>query len=272
MNRRRQIKTKMRNLTLLFAGCTTLAVFVVTVTVVIVMSLSDQETIDTWFNEHAPPEPAAGLLFRPDFETIYGPVSAGTAFPAWDAAAGEAVLLSAHHLLGEAGGLDRELRWDEVASAVTSVSLEPMTSQEPPPKVGAARTIPNAGAMENGRASGDMLAFRLPDHPQSRSLPLSKKAPYPDDQVWLYAELGNEDTVGLHEGRVIRNSHKFLEFRFLESGISLRATSGAPILNAAGKVVGVHVGGVTYQDELLGYAVPLSAVRENLAKAQKPAP
>lgn len=233
-------------------------------------------------NPIAPPAPAgppkltAEAIFRPAFETSLGRVDAGTAFVVeWH---GRQVVLSALHLLGTAGGLAREVAAADVPRVVTALELSPCFEGPNVQKVAvpaAAISIPSArplGAISAG--AGDVIAFWLPADANGPALKLADAAPKSGERVWLAASVMAGGTPGaqLHAAKVIEvDEAGDLLYAFDQATLELRATSGAPVLNAAGHVVAINLGGGSPNPgQLLGVGNPISRFRSSLEKAQPP--
>ena len=223
----------------------------------------------------AAPEIAVGSVLRPAFTLTDGNTyEAGTAFAA--DLAGETVILTAHHLFGPVGGLPTQLGADELPGAVKRARfVDAWTNQ----KVGMDTTpvrVPGAHAMAQD-AAGDLALFRLPasfdrisagNQAPFHALPLAAADPKLGDPVWLAAEvLGS--TARLHEAKVVEIKPTFLFIEYAGAPLDLTATSGAPIVNAAGEVVGISLGGGLDNGKTIGAAGPVSSIRKNLSEATK---
>ncbi|MBF5043372.1 trypsin-like peptidase domain-containing protein [Aggregicoccus sp. 17bor-14] len=117
-----------------------------------------------------------------------------------------------------------------------------------------------------GDNSKDLAAFIAPESAASRVLPLATQNPKVGDDVWLVAEVRGGRSVGthLHRARVVESKRTTLAYTFEDPTLELRATSGAPVVNAKGEVVGVNLGGGHQGDSLYGVAHPVQSVRAHL--------
>ncbi|QRK11123.1 trypsin-like peptidase domain-containing protein [Archangium violaceum] len=216
------------------------------------------------------PRPPQGAVMRPRFVTAEGEFAAGTAFVV-RLDDGRLVGLTAYHLFGPAGGLEREVAAAELGRFVRGVWLDALTSSEQTREAGPMWVLPGAHATTDAAdLSGDVAAFLVPESLAPRALKLARARPQPGERVWLFAEVleGRTQHQLLHEARVDSSTATRLNYHFADPTLSLRATSGAPVLNARGEVVGINLGGGNDgEDSLWGAANPTESVRAQLARA-----
>ena len=223
--------------------------------------------------EYTPPpdpkvDPAA--LLRPTFDTREGVSSAGHAFLIHHN--GATVLVSAHHILGPAGGLKHPIAWDHVPAAVNKVTA---TSGDKTVTSTRALAIEGARALEPRDPSADLSAFLVDDAAGVPALELADTMPKTGDYVWLFAEVIGVANRGrtLHRGSVSAVTDKELRYIFADTELKLQATSGAAVLDAKGKVVAVNLGGGANVGVVFGVGNPATSVRARLDKAiPAPAP
>lgn len=196
--------------------------------------------------------------FRPVFDTEDGDLEAGSAFVA-EIAPGDYVVATAFHLLGKAGGLSRDYRWNEVTGRVRGLSGRPGGH-----RVRTTRPLTLNGAIsldKTDHPSRDLALFPLSGDARTHVLKLGENAKA-GDRVWLVAEVVNRNAnQRRHVARVVESSPSGLVYVFDDAGLDLRATSGAPIVNASNEVVGVNLGGGKQDGQTLGLAAPVSGVR-----------
>lgn len=224
------------------------------------------------------PAVADRFVLRPSFTTSLGPVNAGSAFAV---KRGErTVLVTALHLLGPAGGLKAQVETARLAEVVQSISVRgAFTGEGKPPVAVATKILAVPGAHPMGDdAAGDILVFELAqktglDRLQVRDTPklapgaLAAAAPSVGDAVWLVAKVrGGDDRA--HPAKVVQIDDKWLFYEIHQADLDLAGTNGAPIVNAAGEVVGIQLGGGVMEDgKLVGAANPWAAVRKALDAA-----
>ena len=196
-------------------------------------------------------------LFRPVFNTNEGEVAAGTAFLAEHQQ--QTYLITAHHLIGQAGGLDRDYTGAELDGFLHSVDGESIEQNADTITSTALVLIPEAESVTNESGQNDVLIFKAENNPNLVPLKLSNSLPSVGETVWLYAELANRDRL-LHQAEVVESDRDFLTLSYQDTDLNLRASSGAPILNAQKEVVGINLAGGLQSGELIGWANPGSSI------------
>lgn len=212
----------------------------------------------------APAAPALpeGVLVRPAFRTAEQSFAAGTAFFV-TLADGRVLGLTAHHLFGPRGGLGAELPSRALPTAVTGVRVaEP--GQRRGQDVGPMLALEGAGHPTGELdASPDLAAFLAPAAFAPRALPLAEREPRAGEVVWLVAVDGARATP--HRARVTAATPRLLLYTLDDASLQLEASSGSPVVDAHGAVVGVHVGLEPRDGALTGAANPVGNVRRLLA-------
>ena len=222
----------------------------------------------TTFSSPKPPDPKVGrfVALRPTFQMADGKTySAGTAFAARMSPGSTPLLLTALHLLGTSGGLDRELAPAELDRQVRIIYLLPMGGRQP---VGAARgalrktgpTLPQ----DDLDIENDLAAFKL--HPRSRvnALPLALRNPRLGEWVWVVGDRYDSQPPAqrLFPARVMSPAPNQMLVRFRDD-FEVRGFSGAPLINQRGEVVGVLIG--SGAGVRIGLANPVSNIRRLLS-------
>lgn len=216
-----------------------------------------------------PPGDPAESICRPRFLVDGKPLTAGTAFAlAPRAQGGDPLLVTAIHLLGPAGGLAQDVPWDRMALRVRLAHCDPIKKDDPEAgegwRGGPALGVPGARPM-GALPYRDIAAF-----PLGTSVPLLELAsvpPRPGDKVWLVAEVLNAPGKLLHRATVNYSGVQALQYVFDDPALQLRATSGAPVIDAAGQVVGINLGGGKDGADLIGIATSLQVLTVALRDA-----
>lgn len=219
-----------------------------------------------------PPTLSPGSVLRPAFTLADGKsFEAGVAFAAdWN---GETLVLSATHIFGPPGGLAEAIPPEKLASTVKSVRFTEAWTHE---KVGGERvvvTVPGAHVM-GADATGDLSVFRTPPSLDRLAGPavtplvpltLAAADPKVGDVVWLAGPVVG-DTAPLHSAKVVEVKPGFLFYAF-DAPVDLTATSGSPLIDTKGQVVGIHLGGGLSDGKTIGAAGPVTAIRKNVTAA-----
>lgn len=227
----------------------------------------------------AAPEVPAGFVLSPAFV-----MKDGKEYPAGSAFVVDfnslRVVVTAHSLFGPLGGMPIQLGPEEIPQQLKEVRLMEAYSREKLGKTSTAAVVPGAHPMAKD-AAGDVAVLRFSSEivdmisTSSRATfqgrPLAAADPKVGDPVWLAASLvdGPGKDARTHAGHVGMMDGSWLFFDYDEQGLNLAGTVGAPILNAAGEIVGVNIGGGVREGKAFGSAVPLAALRTNLTNALK---
>jgi hypothetical protein len=211
-----------------------------------------------------PPMIAPSALLRPVFNTTEGEIPAGSAFMV--RVGDHKLLLTAHHLFGPMGGMSRDIPPDELPKVFKSVraksSADPALSVESSQLV----AIADAHAFEKGDFSHDLAAFVLEPPANATVLELASAMPAVGARVYLLAEpIGKP--VGLFSGRVTFLGPTALAYTLDDTTMQLAGSSGAPVLDAHGRVVGTNLAGGLMGTVYRGAGNPITSIRERLTSA-----
>ena len=157
----------------------------------------------------------------------------------------------------------------ELPSLVTSVQLYDLFA----PKwmlaelgtAGDMLPLPDAriGAIEP-YSQRDVAAFRVAPSASIHPLRLAAALPAKGEPIWLAVNRGG----GLRERTIqaiaVEITGQTLIFRFAAGATMPPHTSGAPLLNRAGDVVGINVGCGMLEGNLLGHGAHVSSMRRHL--------
>ena len=209
-------------------------------------------------------------IFKPMFTTPQGPLNAGTAFVARFDHCDAPVLLTAIHLFGPSGGLPQAMTADDVRHGVSQAELtgfgrnakhmlfevDSLTPENATPCCTSDRMV----------GVGDVAAFTAPARLKPIALTMALNDVVAGDRVTLLAPLAGAADAGLRHDAVVVGMHDgFLLYKFDDPNIQLRATSGAPVVDSAGRVVAINLtGGHLAKDDpaaMIGGGNPVTAWR-----------
>ena len=172
-------------------------------------------------------------MFEPNF--IYSNGGKSAAGKAWCAKVGDKTLaITALHLLGPDGGIPKQIPASRVSSWVRQVDFYSNGSKY----FSSTKTLSKSGYVTNGPDfTGDVVFFEAPDKMAESAFKLADKLPNLKDPVWVYTKVQG-GKVTAYPGIVINTSSIMLQVR-LRRPIQVQATSGSPVLDKNGKVIGL---------------------------------
>jgi hypothetical protein len=210
---------------------------------------------------------AETAVYRPTFTTTEGEQASGTAFAARLSSTSPVLLVTAHHLFGADGGFDREYAWNELPKLVSRVTA---TSIEKSPTVTAGPPIAIDGATKYSQTGmgGDVAAFVVSAPADAPALAFATARPAEGAQVWLISKVEGSTELR-HRAVVAQADDEVLAYVFDNASIQLRATSGAPVVDAAGDVVAINIAGGSQDGKTIGFGNPAWSVSKRLRAATK---
>ena len=222
----------------------------------------------------AQPVPPPNMIFRPAFLTPDFAHYAGMAFRLEDETSGRHFLVTAHSLFGPAADLDIQMTSEDIERVI--VGAVGVSCTDPRSLVLARRylSLPGARRSDEQGAEKDIAMFELPPPRMGeRGLRLDSAPPLRGDRVWVYVKYPNTARVGLEPATLAWVSDKEIRYLLQNQEVDLSGTTGAPVLSADGKVVGMHLGIFTARTgRRFGYATPGLALRQVYEPAaQRPA-
>lgn len=217
----------------------------------------------------APPVPS-GAVFDSAFHTAAGPLEAGTSFALELPAIGRPLLVTCQHLFGPAGGLSKDVPPALMSRFVPSVTATDALGHRMTARAGAAMAIPGVDADDPMR---DLAAFPLDPGPDIHPLRIAGDVPK-SSTVYLAARLRK----GAAPGAFLFPATTWdaaadgtLGILFDDPAIHLPGTSGAPVLNEAGELVGMVVR-FRSGSSIFGFLLPASQIQAQLLAAAPPPP
>jgi len=219
------------------------------------------------------PDAIAGV---PEFNTTGGRASTGSAGVVKLKDGTQSYIISARHLLGPEGAFDGQVAAKDVPAFVRSIRITAFFSGSARNYHVAGLLVPASGLQTHSSEPFDDLAvYLIKDNlPQGQAAVLADRVPALGAQVWVVATVRGGVPHGqiMQSGRVTSNIRgpKWLNFQFDNDRIVTAGASGAPLVNAAGEVIGVYSGHCLVQGHVIGFAIPapLIATAIKFASAQ----
>ncbi len=231
---------------------------------------------------HPAPSVPDGFLVRPEFR--YGRESSFGGYGFVVQHENAVFLLTALHVMDEVikkKGLDTTARnasysGRELQAVVTSVQLyDVLKRQWALYELGTAGpmvVLPNSRtADEEPFAFRDIAAFRMTHAQLAKAVyslaprPLALRDPEAGEPVWLAAAM--PDGSRTRQAVCVESTPRGLIFRYVDTKGIAKHSSGAPIVDRDGAVVGINTGLGRLEQYEFGHANPVSSIRTHLATA-----
>jgi hypothetical protein len=191
--------------------------------------------------------------------------------------AGDVLMLTALHVLDELAkcrGIDCSeanpgYSSRELPQQVTGVELyDPFAPNWMLAELGPAGmmlALPNARVCSvEPYSQNDIAAFRVVASQSFHPLALAVAMPIVGEPIWLAVKPARDAQERTCQAVVVEITDKTLIFRFARAATIPPHSSGAPLLNGAGEVLGVNVGGGILDGHTLGHASHVASVRHHL--------
>ena len=232
-----------------------------------------------WCDAPAPAVPDH-FVVRPEFRS--GPESffGSYAFVVAAEDGGAPVLVTAMHVLDELAkfrGIDcsetnRGYRGHELPGEVTAVQLyDPYAANWVLSELGSADEMLHLAhaciSAVEPYSQRDVAAFRIRRSSRLQPLRLASASPVVGEPVWLAVRSGRASGERAIQAVAVESTDETFIFRFAKPTILPPYTSGAPLLNRDGDVVGVNVGGGMLDGYSLGHAAHVASLRRHFGWA-----
>jgi trypsin-like peptidase len=217
---------------------------------------------EVYTGEKEPAEPTVSVnsVGRPRFAKEDTEMFAGTGFLLEHRLS--PVMVGAYHTLRSADGLEAKGIEPSLRSKLSTLAVPKLEPLEVPSQGNSSYEFP----ANESNARGDVAAFFVKDlHQEAESLKLAVTDAKIGEPVWVVEMRGSAKAptgIELVPGHVQYHSNKVLVIK-MEKQTQVKGTSGAPVVNAAGEVVGVNVGFSQGPDgEYVRLAAPGLTLRE----------
>ena len=119
---------------------------------------------------------------------------------------------------------------------------------------------------EEPYADLDIAAFWVQPRPGLRAATLAAETPAVGEPVWLVSK-HKHGTDRVQKAVVVETTPRTFIYKFESPEEGPRYTSGSPLLNGAGEVVALNVGGGRFRGARLGHANHVANIRRHLSQA-----
>lgn len=207
------------------------------------------------------------FILRPSFETSQGTLEAGTAFAVKVEEEENPIIITAMHLFGPDGGLEEEVFANYLPNFVKKAQFNDAFEDSETIESSKVVLIPEAKPIPE--INKDIAAFIADKDAKVSTAEIYAGKLKVGETVWLAASVldGEPQDKKLHKAVVTISNEKMLEFKYENPNLNLRATSGAPILNSEGMVVGINLSVYNEGKDLIGIANPSISFHNLLVKA-----
>lgn len=241
----------------------------------------EREALQPWLAVPSSSSPAPRVperfVVRPEFRS--GPESffGSYGFVVAAEGGGQPIVLTALHVLDELAKFKRVDCLDsnpaytgrELPGHVTGVQLyDPYAVNWMLSELGSARdmlALPEArvGTFEP-YCQNDIAAFRIVPPSSLQPVRLADAPPAVGELVWLAVNPGRGTNERTCEAVTVEVTDRTFVFRFAPSAKFPPYTSGAPLLNRSGEVVGINVSAGTFEQHKFGHGAHVANIRRHL--------
>ena len=220
------------------------------------------------------------FVVRPIFTSGADAAIAGYAFVVNLEEGHPPVLLTALHVMDEMikkKGIDctvenRDYTGKELPAVITEVNIYDVFADNwmmaPLGSAGPMLVLPNARTGdEEPYSSRDIAAFWVKDPGDLRPALLARQTPSVGDPIWLVARPDKDSGKNLLKAVVVEITDRSMVFKYEKPGEKPKYTSGAPMINKDGEVVGIIVGGGEFKEQSLGHANHVGNLRKHLSES-----
>jgi len=218
-----------------------------------------------------PPKVPQNVLVKPTFLLANGSWSGGTGFLLRRPGRAETLLVTCHHLFGPATGREKQMTAADIARDVCGAVGLSMQDRKTIVVANTYLAVADARAIDDAGTERDLALFIVQSGGEkpgaTAALELADGKPRLGDTVYVFARLRSEAEPKLFAATVGEVADKWLAYAFKDKTIELAGTSGAPVLDESGHVVGMNLSGGEQNGQLVGIANPATAMREAIAAA-----
>jgi hypothetical protein len=220
------------------------------------------------------------FVVRPIFCSGADAAMAGYAFVVNFADGHPPVLLTGLHVMDEMikkKGIDctaenKDYTGIELPAVITEVNIYDVFAdnwmKSPLGSAGIMMVLPNARIDdEEPYSDKDIAAFWIKAPGDLQPASLAQQAPSVGDPIWLVARPNEGAGKNLFKAVVVEITDRSMVFKYELPGEEPKYSSGAPMVNKDGEVVGIIVGGGEFKEQSLGHANHVGNIRKHLSES-----
>ena len=209
--------------------------------------------------------PIDGDIYKPTFLFADDSLTAGTAFLVGGKA--QNILVTCHHLFGPDGGLQQQRSPDDIVQQIHGAVALSMKDQTTILQAPVYLKVADAFPLDAKDYSKDLALFVVASPANAKNFKLAATMPKIGDHVWVYARLRGTNEAKLFSAIVSEITSARLRYIFDDPSFNIAGTSGSPVLDQKGEVVGMNLGGGTTDDKkrVYGAANPASSISQEIA-------
>jgi S1-C subfamily serine protease len=204
-----------------------------------------------------------------EFDTTLGKSRIGTGSFVRMKDSGRCYILTVRHLLGPNADFPKAVAPEDVPNVVKGIHIYPLDGSD--------GYFPVAGLVL--KPTGDMnkdpmfdLAVYSVQSPPDQTLALATAPPASGETIWIVAHVrgGAPDGEIAHSAKVMPNQDLWLHAIWDNDKIDSYGASGAPVLNAAGEVVGVESGHMMWNGHKVAFIIPAAMILSAIKSSSSP--
>jgi hypothetical protein len=236
-----------------------------------------------WLEVKHPAVPAPSIPYpfvvRPIFTAGMDSTFGSYAFAVKHEGFSQPILLTALHVMDQLikqKGIDcspdnQNYTGNELPSIITEVSIFNACAATwmtaPLGTAGPMLVLPNAGTGDEEPFSDrDIAAFKIPNPGELNAPPLALESPQKGDAVWQVAR-SEQPRQKLFKAVIVEITERAMVYKYEGPEQRPQYSSGSPIVNQEGEVVGITVGGGDLENQSLGHANHVKNIRKHLKEA-----
>jgi hypothetical protein len=199
---------------------------------------------------------------KPEFTTKAGVRSPGTACLATFENNPQIYLLTVRHLLGPAGGFPQLIPPDQMPLFVSSIRLLYLFAPGSKSYRVEALKVPETSDVK--APFFNVAIFKAIGAFKSDTVAVTTDKPAKGETVWVISRVraSNSKEKDIHPAKVANDEARWLICELDDPSIVPNGASGAPVLNASGKIVGIYCTHSNRDGKVFAYVIPSALLAE----------